>query len=84
MKEIGTVLHVAGSGRVIVKISGEVSEGDILCDSRGAKVALVREIIGPVAAPYASAEQLTNNIKRHLGATVGAVSTRSTRRSRRR
>ena len=84
MKEIGTVLHVAGSGRVIVKITGEVSEGDVLCDSRGTKVALVREIIGPVAAPYASTEQLTNNIKRHLGTAVGAINTKSTRRSRRR
>lgn len=80
MKGIGTVLHVAGSGRLIVKLSGAASEGDVLCDSKGTKIARIREVIGPVGAPYASAEILTNNIKRHLGTVVGLAQGRSSRR----
>lgn len=71
MKQAGTVLHVAGSGRVIIRLEGSASEGDILYNSKGVRVARIREIIGPVSAPYASAESLTNNIKRHMGEPVG-------------
>ena len=71
MKAAGTVLHVAGSGRVIVRLSGNASDGDILYDSQGRRIARVREIIGPVRAPYASAEPITRNIQRHLGVEVG-------------
>lgn len=74
MKEVGTVLHQAGSGRVIVRLDGDVSEGDILYNSKGVRVAMIREIIGPVLAPYASAEPLTNNIQRHMGELVGIQS----------
>lgn len=84
MKEIGTVMHVAGSGRVIIRLTGAASEGDILCDKNGTKVALIREIVGPVAAPYASAEPLTNNIKKHMGSAVGAITRKASGRSRRR
>ena len=76
MKEMGTVLHVAGSGRVIVRLTGAAAEGDILCNSRGRRIVRIRELIGPVRAPYASAESLTNNIDRYLGVSVGAVGRR--------
>ncbi len=70
MKQMGVVLHQAGSGRVIIRLNGEASEGDILCNSQGVRVARIREVIGPVRAPYASAEPLTNNIQRHMGEPV--------------
>ncbi len=76
MKEMGTILHVAGSGRVIVRLTGAAAEGDILCNSRGRRIVRIRELIGPVRAPYASAESLTNNIGRYLGVSVGAVGRR--------
>lgn len=69
MKKAGTVLHVAGSGRVIVRLEGSAAEGDVLY-AGSVRVARIREIIGPVSAPYASAEPLTNNIKRHIGGDV--------------
>lgn len=76
MKEMGTVLHVAGSGRVIVRLTGAAAEGDVLCNSKGRRIARIRELIGPVRAPYASAESLTNNIDRYLGASVGTIGRR--------
>ena len=70
MKETGTILHVAGSGRVIIRLSGAAPHGDIVYDHKGTRVARIREIIGPVATPYASAEPLTNNIKKYVGQSV--------------
>ena len=48
-------MHLASSGRVIVRLSKTVTEDQILCDENSTKVAKVRELIGPVAKPYAAA-----------------------------
>ena len=67
MQEVGEILHLANSGRVIVRLSNTVSAGQILCDEKSTKVAKVNELIGPIAKPYASAMSLTNNIKKFVG-----------------
>ena len=73
MQEVGEILHLAASGRVIIQLSDELSEGVILCDEKGTRVAKVMELIGPVKRPFASATPLTNNIKKYLGKTVFAI-----------
>ncbi len=65
-------MHLAGSGRVIVQLSKELVEGQILCDKKGTRVAKVMELIGPVKRPFASATPLTNNIKKYIGTSVFA------------
>lgn len=72
MKEIGEILHVAGSGRVIIQTSGLLPEGQVLCDRGGTRVAKVMEMIGPVSSPFASAAPLTNSIKKYVGKAVFA------------
>ncbi|NWJ42977.1 hypothetical protein HX837_01975 [Marine Group I thaumarchaeote] len=67
MQEVGEILHLASSGRVIVRLSKTVNQDQILCDEKSTKVAKVTEMIGPVAKPYASAISLTNNIKKFVG-----------------
>jgi len=67
LQEVGEILHLANSGRVIVRLSKIVSQDQILCDENSTKVAKVTELIGPVAKPYASAMSLTNNIKKFVG-----------------
>jgi len=67
LQEVGEILHLASSGRVIVRLSKAVTEDQILCDENSTRVAKVRELIGPVAKPYASAISLTNNVKRFIG-----------------
>ena len=67
MQEVGEILHLANSGRVIVRLANTVSAGQILCDERSTKIAKVTELIGPVAKPYASAISLTNNVKKFVG-----------------
>ena len=65
-------MHLAGSGRVIIQLSKELVEGEILCDEKGTRVAKVMELIGPVKRPFASATPLTNNIKKYIGKSVFA------------
>ena len=70
MQEVGEVLHLASSGRVVIRLSKPVRDGQIVVDGSGTKVAKVSEMIGPVDAPYASAVPLTNNIKKQIGQHV--------------
>ncbi|MFB5623789.1 H/ACA ribonucleoprotein complex subunit GAR1 [Candidatus Nitrosopumilus sediminis] len=72
MQEVGEIMHLAGSGRVIIQLSTELVEGQILCDEKGTRVAKVNEMIGPVSRPFASATPLTNNIKKYIGKSVFA------------
>ncbi|MFZ8907986.1 MAG: H/ACA ribonucleoprotein complex subunit GAR1 [Nitrosopumilaceae archaeon] len=75
MQEVGEIMHLAGSGRVIIQLSDALSEGVILCDEKGTRVAKVMELIGPVKRPFASATPLTNNIKKYIGKAVFATDT---------
>jgi len=73
LQEVGEVLHLARSGRIIVQLTKLVDEGQILCDEKSGRVAKVMELIGPVRKPYASATPLTNNIKKYTGKKVFAI-----------
>ena len=66
-------MHLAGSGRVIIQLSTELVEGQILCDEKGTRVAKVNELIGPINSPFASATPLTNNIKKYIGKKIYAI-----------
>lgn len=76
MQEVGKVSHMAGSGRLIVRLSRAVPEGGVLYDSKSAKVARVMELIGPVGGPYASAAPLTNNTRKLAGRRLYAEAPR--------
>jgi RNA-binding protein len=70
LQEVGEIIHIAGSGRIIVRLSKQLNEGNFLCDETGRKIAKVAELIGPVSSPYASAISMTNNIKKYTGKKV--------------
>ena len=70
MQEVGEVLHIANSGRVIVRLDKEIKEGQILCDKNNQKIGRVTELIGPINEPFASAIPLTNNLKKISGTKV--------------
>lgn len=65
-------MHLAGSGRVIIQLSTEIVEGQILCDEKGTRVAKVNELIGPIKRPFASATPLTNSINKYIGKKIFA------------
>ena len=70
LQEVGEIMHLANSGRVIIKLSIEIKEGQLLCNESNQKIAKVTELIGPVRNPYASAIPLTNNLKKITGMKV--------------
>ncbi|MGQ9718992.1 MAG: H/ACA ribonucleoprotein complex subunit GAR1 [Nitrososphaerales archaeon] len=67
MEEVGTVTHLAKSGRIIIKVNRWLEPGTILLDSKGRRLAKVTEIIGPVKSPYATAIPLTERVERAIG-----------------
>jgi len=70
LEEVGTVIHLAKSGRIIIKVDKSVKLGTILLDSKGGKLAKVTELIGPVRSPYATAIPLTERVERASGTRV--------------
>ncbi|MEM2955553.1 MAG: Gar1/Naf1 family protein [Nitrososphaerales archaeon] len=70
MDEGGTVIHLAKSGRLIIKVDRFIKPGTILLDSKGRKLAKVTELIGPVKSPYATAIPLTKRIEGAIGTRV--------------
>ena len=70
-------MHIASSGRVIVKLSQDTNHEKILCDEKGVRLARISELIGPVSMPYASSISLTNNVKKFVGKKVFVLETSS-------
>lgn len=73
MEGIGEVMHLAKSGRLIVRLKEEgkqIKSGEVLIDSNGKRVGKVIEVIGPVNAPYASVAPSTDKIKKIIGTSV--------------
>jgi RNA-binding protein len=72
MEKIGAIVHLAKSGRLIVKIEENINHnliGQSLIDDRGTKVGKIIELIGPVKSPYASVIP-TSNSKYSIGGLV--------------
>lgn len=71
--EIGEVMHLAKSGRLIVKLNAAgagIKAGELLVDGSGKRVGRVAELIGPVSAPYASVIPMTDRTGRLVGAKI--------------
>jgi rRNA processing protein Gar1 len=73
LQEVGEVMHLAKSSRLIVRLVGSSTEtrpGEILVDQNGRSVGKVLEIIGPVVSPYASVIPLTARPNKVVGIKV--------------
>lgn len=71
--EIGEIMHLAKSGRLIVKLNAAgagVRAGELLVDESGKRIGRVAELIGPVSAPYASVIPMSDRTSRFVGAKV--------------
>lgn len=82
MGEIGEVLHLAKSGRLIVKLGtagAGVKPGELLVDAAGRRVGKVVELIGPVSAAYASVIPMTDRTARLVGTKVFSGGTTAAR-----
>lgn len=71
IQKVGVVLHLAKSGRLIVKASViNIKVGTILYDTKGKKIAKVVEVFGRVKEPYLSCIPLTDRVKKLEGQEV--------------
>jgi RNA-binding protein len=72
--EVGEIIHLAKSGRLIVKLNAAGAErikaGELLIDRSGRKVGRVAELLGPVKTPYASVITMTDRTSRLVGSKV--------------
>jgi rRNA processing protein Gar1 len=72
MEKIGEIVHLAKSGRLIVKVEENINHnliGQSLIDDKGSKVGKIIELIGAVKSPYASVIP-TINSKYSIGGVV--------------
>lgn len=72
MEKIGEIVHLAKSGRLVVKIEENINHnliGQSLMDDRGTKVGKIIELIGSVKSPYASVIPTVNS-KYSIGGVV--------------
>ena len=72
MEKIGEIIHLAKSGRLIVKIEENANHnliGQALIDDKGTKVGKIIELIGSIKSPYASVLP-TLNSKYSVGGKV--------------
>ena len=69
---MGEIIHLAKSGRFVVKVSeGALPKpGQLLLDGAGKRVGKVVELMGPVRAPYASVIPMTDKPGRLPGTKV--------------
>jgi RNA-binding protein len=85
--EIGEVLHLAKSGRLVIRLRQGVAAkpGQMLIDEGGKKIGKIVELLGPVRAPYASVMPLADRVGKLAGAKVydGGFSERKHRDSSR-
>jgi RNA-binding protein len=70
MKEVGEIIHIAKSGRLIVKINEQMRIGSKLINNKGNDIAKVIDIIGPTYSPYASAILLTDRVNKLINTKV--------------
>jgi RNA-binding protein len=73
VEELGEIIHLAKSGRLIVKLNAAgsgIRPGELLVDGSGKRVGKVVELLGPVSAPYASAIPMTDRTGRLVGSKV--------------
>ena len=72
--EVGEIIHLAKSGRLIVKLNAvgaeRIKAGELLIDESGRKVGRVAELLGPVKTPYASVITMTDRTGRLVGSKV--------------
>jgi RNA-binding protein len=74
MHELGRILHIARSGRVIVKTSTATWEKKMnrlpVFDINGRQIGRIQEIFGPVACPYASVQPAREKLADLVGIQV--------------
>ena len=73
LEEIGEIMHLAKSGRLIIRltaIGNEPKSGELIIDPNGKHIGKVIEVIGPVTAPYVSVVPMIDRVNKIIGIKV--------------
>ncbi|UCH37315.1 MAG: H/ACA RNA-protein complex protein Gar1 [Candidatus Bathyarchaeota archaeon] len=70
LKKLGTVLHVSGSNKLIIKTGKKVKTGVRVFDEKLKTVGRVFEVFGPVKHPYISIKPEIREVERYIGCTL--------------
>ena len=73
----GRVLHLAKSGRLIIRAETMLKPGQILIDDKGQKIAKNIEIFGSVAHPYFAAAIISKSERNYVGSDLFTLETES-------
>jgi rRNA processing protein Gar1 len=72
LEKLGTVLHVSGSGKLVIKTKKKVKTGIQVFDETLSKVGEVSEVFGPVEHPYISIKPEMKEVKHYIGYSLYA------------
>jgi RNA-binding protein len=72
LEKLGTVLHVSGSGKLVIKTRKKVKTGIRVFDEKLNTVGIVFEIFGPVKNPYISIKPEIREVEHYIGCTLYA------------
>ena len=67
MNRLGTVTHVSGSRKLILRTKIKVRLGEKVLDEELRSVGKIVDIFGPVRNPYVSVGPLVNDVKNYVG-----------------
>jgi RNA-binding protein len=70
LKKLGTVLHVSGSKKLIIKTGKKVKTGVRVFDEKLSTVGRVFEVFGPVKHPYISIKPEIREVERYIGCAL--------------
>jgi len=70
VKKLGTVLHKAKSGNLVVKGTEYFKPSLQVYDEKGKRVGFVIETFGPVTSPYILVKPTTDRVRKLIGQTL--------------
>lgn len=66
------MLHVSGSGKLVIKTKKKVKRGIQVFDEKLSKVGEVSEVFGPVEHPYISIKSEMREVEHYIGCSLYA------------
>lgn len=80
MKELGKIIHFTKSKLFVIETKERILPGTELFDSKGRKIAISIDLIGPINRPYIVAKPIVNQPNKYVGSYIYYVRRRKSGR----